>query len=445
MNIVDELSSFIINTDLNDIPRNTVTFGKHLTAKIIASMLSGSKTLSGNKLISYIKEEKGEGIDQQVGIIGCGFKSNLEDAVFANGLFAHAAELEDDQFPSSTSDITVIPVIFPMADKFNLSGKEVLEATILGIEVMNRVGMYPLASKGFVELPFYGVIGACITAAKALKFNEEQIKGAIGIAMGRASGLVTNFGTDAHYIESALACRDGMLAALLAKKGMAGNPDIEGWLIKLLGAENVKKEEIVKDLGKSWYIHNDWIKKYPCCFITHRPIDILFNLRRKHAFNYDEVIKLEIDDGPLSKICDRPSPTNTDDARFSFQHAVAVALLYGEVDSAHFNLDRIDDPILKENRSKVKVVFHDDWPQEFLSGIARLTITLKDGREISGEIKNAIGAPDSPLNEEQVFDLYKKITKNILTEKDLEWTWETINKLENIVDLKPFLKKLTYL
>lgn len=441
MDIIDRLSSFIVDTDLDDIPKSTVTFGKHLTAKIVASMLSGSKTVSADKLVGYIKEKGG---DQQAGVIGCGFKSNLEDAAFANGLFAHAAELEDDQFPSSTSDITVFPVIFPMADKFNLSGRDVLEASILGIELMNRVGMYPLASKGFVELPFYGVIGACITAAKALKLNNEQIKGAIGIAMGRASGLITNFGTDAHYIESALACRDGMLAALLAKKGMVGNPDIEGWLNNLLGAENIQVEKIVEGLGQSWHIHNDWVKKYPCCFLTHRPIDILFDLRKKHMFNYDEVIELKIDDGALSKICDRPSPTDTEDARFSFQHAVGAALIDNDVDSYHFDTDKIFDPKFKEARSKVKIVFHDDWPREFLSGTARLTILLKDGREISGEIKTAIGAPDSPLNEEQVFDLYKKITKNILNEKDIEWTWETINNIENIADLKPFISKLIY-
>lgn len=443
MPIVDQMAAFVVNTGLDAIPMETVHFSKFLIAKIVASMMRGSQTHCANKLVEFIKGKQESA--RNAGLIGTGLRANLEDAAFANGLFAHAAELEDDQFPSSTSDITVVPVVFTMAEQFHLSGRAVLEATILGQEVMNRIGMYPLASKGFVELPFYGTLGACITAGKALALSEEQLKGAIGIAMGRSSGLVTNFGTDGHYIESALACRDGMLASLLAQHGMSGNPDIETWLANLIGAGISEQGEILRDLGKSWRIHNVWIKKYPCCFITHRPIDILFDLRRKHGFRPEDVEDLTIHDGPISKICDRPSPSHTDDARFSFQHSVAAALLDGDVDSRHFDMTTISEPRFLETRPKVKVVIHEDWPRAFLSGVCRLSVRLKNESELSGEMETAVGSPALPIDESRVSDLFSKIMAGLMKDGDVRWLWETILSLEEVEDLRPLMGKIASL
>lgn len=440
MTIANQLIDFVANTTLDDIPDRTIKFSKFLFAKIVASMAKGSSTEPAKRLISFLKDKGSQ--DNEASLIGCGLKANLEDAALANGLFAHAAELEDDQFPSSTSDITVVPVVFSLIEKFALSGRDVLEATILGLEAMNRIGMYPLASKGFVELPFYGVIGASVSAGKALKLNSNQIRGAVGIAMGRASGLVTNFGTDAHYLESAIACQDGLLAALLARNGMAGNPDIEGWLGNLLGPGNFSSHEILKDLGKNWQIHNMWIKKYPCCFITHRPIDILFKLKKEHKFQADEVSELIVEDNPVSKICDRPSPIHTDDARFSYQQALSAALIDGDVDNHHFDLEVIKSSKYQSARKKVKVVIHDEWPRAFLSGNCRLTVTMKDGSQIQGETESAVGGPDSPLGEEGVFNLFKKVLKRIMNESDIDWLWDTINSMESQTNLAPFVKKL---
>jgi 2-methylcitrate dehydratase PrpD len=443
MPIIDKMAAFVVNTGLEAIPRETVHFSKFLIVKIVASMMRGSRTQSAKRLVEFIEDKKESA--RNAALIGTGLRASLEDAAFANGLFAHAAELEDDQFPSSTSDITVVPVVFSMVEQFHLNGKAVLEATILGQEVMNRVGMYPLASKGFVELPFYGTLGACITAAKALGLSQEQLKGAVGIAMGRSSGLVTNFGTDGHYIESALACRDGMLASLLALHGMSGNPDIETWLANLIGAGISEQQEIVQDLGKAWRIHNVWIKKYPCCFITHRPIDILFDLRRKHSFRPEDVEDLTIHDGPISKICDRPSPSHTDDARFSFQHSVAAALLDGDVDSRHFDMTTISEPRFVETRPKVRVVIHDDWPRAFLSGVCRLSVRLKNGSELSGEMETAVGSPALPIDESRVSDLFSKIMAGLMKEEDIRWLWETIMSLEKMDDLRPLMDRISKL
>ena len=259
MAIMDQLAEFVYETDFDDIPEETVAFTKFLCSKIVAAMLLGARTRAGRRTAEYVSEHRG--IDE-VGIIGTGIRCQLEDAVFANGMTCHAAELEDDMFPSATSDITIFPVIFPLAEKLGLSGKALITASALGIEIMNRIGRFPLSGKGFTDLPFYGVIGAAITAGKAMNLNPDQLKCAVGIAIGRAGGFIVNFGTDAHYIESAGACKDGITAALLAEKGLTGNPDVERWLKDLLTGQKFDLREVTDNLGTPpWRVHEIWIKR----------------------------------------------------------------------------------------------------------------------------------------------------------------------------------------
>jgi 2-methylcitrate dehydratase PrpD len=440
MRLAQQLAEFTVETRLEDVPARTIAFSKFLLAKIAASMVKGAGTVSGRKATRFVTAQGT--LETSTTLIGSGLRSSAADATFANGYFAHAAELEDDQFPSSTSDITVVPVVFSMIERYGLSGRNVLESAILGQEVMNRIGTYPLAGKGFVELPYYGVLGACIAAGKALQLERDQLLGALGIAMGRAGGLVTNFGTDAHYVESALACRDGLLAALLAKSGMAGNPDLETWLGNLLGKGGFDPDRIAGKLGKEWRIHTVWIKKYPCCFITHRPIDLLMKMLAQKQFQPDQVVGMTIEDNPIARICDRPTPVHTDDARFSFQQAISAALLDGDVDNHHFDPAAIDDPRFVGARKKVKIVLHDEWPRAFLAGPCRLTVELKDGRKVTGEGETAGGAPDAPLSEDEVHRLFTKVLRTVMPEQDIASVWDTIASLESQTDLRPLLAKL---
>lgn len=444
MAIADQIAKFVAETTFDDIPRETVSFVKHLSSKIIAAMLTGSTTRAGIKTADYVKLKQSQA---EVGVIGAGFRCGLEDAVLVNGITSHAAELEDDQFPSATSDITIFPVIFPMAEKLGLTGKEIITASALGLEIMNRVGMFPLSFKGYTDLPFYGVMGAAITAGKALKLNSDQLKSAMGIAMGRASGFIVNFGSDAHYIESAGACRDGLMAAQFAQKDMTGNPDLEKWLLDLYSGyeDEIDTRKIVQGLGgPHWRVHEIWIKKYPCCFLTHRHIDMMLDILAEQNISDENIEGVEIDVGPVDYTCHRPRPKDTEDARFSFQHIMAALMLDGDIDSHHFTPEKLSDSRFQDAWQKVSVRNHEDWPAEFMSGVARITVSLKNGERVVKEKEQALGGPQFPLTQDQFKELYRKYTRTVLTSEDIEETWQIISNLEKMENLTDFLQKIVF-
>ena len=446
MKMADAFARFITETKYKDIPLETVRFAKELTLKNIAGMLAGSTVPTSKKIIKYVKERAGS---PEAGIIGCGFRAFTENAALANGYFAHASELEDDQFPGGgVSDITVWPVIISLAEKLKLSGKDIILATVVGTEVQNRLAYYASAGTdgiGIVGLPFYGIFGATVTAAKALELDYEETKDALGIAMTQGLGYMHTWGTDTHFFESATVCRNGITVALLAKDGMDSNPDFEKWLTTLVGEGKIEMEKIIEGLGgKPFFIHNIWVKKYPCCFFTHRYIDALDILLKEQNLRYEDVERVEVYIGPLDWIVDRPEPKTLGDSKFSLQHVLAALMIEQDIGMDTFTEEKIADSKFKEARSKVRVIVDQQRPRRYMSGIARVDVFTKDGKKFTKEMEQSIGGPKLPLTTEQSVDLYKKYASVALSEDQVKQTADIILNLENKRDIMELMDIITF-
>jgi 2-methylcitrate dehydratase PrpD len=119
-------------------------------------------------------------------------------------------------------------------------------------------------------------------------------------------------------------------------------------------------------------------------------------------------------------------------------------MLEGDLNYDVFTDDKIADPLYKEARSKVHVHVHADWPLIWMAGPGRVSVTTKDGRTLSKEMEQPPGGTNSPLTTEQFKELYRKYTKGILSEAQIEWTAEIIMNLEQTKDLQEFMDVLTY-
>ena len=207
--IAEQLATFILETKYPEIPEEVIFFTKGLLLKTVAGMLAGSMTPSGEKMSKIIKSKN---LPEEAGAIGCGFKTSLWDSVFLNAFLAHASELEDDSFLGGVSwDITVIPLLLPLAEKLKISGRELLEAMIVGLEVHTRTCLFSSTHLGVVVVP--GGVGPAAAGARALGLDIEKTTSALGLAMSGPAILLINLGTDAHFFESALQALQGIMAA----------------------------------------------------------------------------------------------------------------------------------------------------------------------------------------------------------------------------------------
>jgi 2-methylcitrate dehydratase PrpD len=295
---------------------------------------------------------------------------------------------------------------------------------------------------GEVVVP--GAVGPAAAGAKALRLDVDKTASALGMAMSGPAIALVNLGTDAHFFESALQALQGIIAAEMAKEGMSSNPAIDTYLSSLLGKEKVKPEKMVAGLGKEWLFHHISIKKYPCCFFTHRQIDLVLELKRKNDLSFKNLEKIEVHASPADEWCNRPEPKSLGDLQFSFQHLVGAAMLDGDVNFNNVNSSVLGDPRYKEARSKVDVIIHPDRSSILVQAPAEVIIKMRDGRKFSGERMHTIGSRQEPLRTEQYVALYSKFTRGILSKDQIDKTAEALLNLEKLRDVKDLIDTLTF-
>jgi len=179
------------------------------------------------------------------------------------------------------------------------------------------------------------------------------------------------------------------------------------------------------------------VKKYPCCFLTHRHIDMMLDILAQEKCSGDDIQGVTVHVGPVDGSCDRPKPVDGEDGRFSFQHIMACLMLDGKVDSYHFTDAKVKDANYQRYWPKTQVHTHLDWPVEFQSGVAKIEVSLTNGQLIVKEKAQAKGGPDSPLQVEEFRALYDKYTGPVLSPEKIETSWQMLSNLEEFDDLSP--------
>lgn len=438
--IASELAKFAISIKYKDVPENVRSFAKGLTLKTVAGMLGGAYKPVGRKMAKIIKDHN---LPEEAGVIGSGFKTALWEAALLNGFFAHASEYEDDRFRGGLAwDITVVPLLLSLAEKRKTPGKALLEALIAGLEIHTRTGLFsnPRIDIGFVS----GAVGPAVGAARLLGLDAKKMTSAMGIAMSSVPVTISNTGADAHYMESAFHCVQGIVAAEMAQAGMSGNANLDRHLSKIFGKDRVEPAKMVANLGQEWKFLELGIKKYPCCFFTQRQIDVLVEVRKKHNLSYEDIESIEVPAAPTDKWVDRPNPKTEGDLQFSLQHVLAAAMLDGDVGLEHMTKESIDDPRLKAARDKVKVKINPDASLEPVTTPGRVIVKTRDGRKFAGERMYVIGSPEEPLTTQQFRALYARITRPMLSDANVKKTTDAILNMEELDDIRDLMDTLAF-
>lgn len=429
--IAEKLAGFSATLKLEDVPPETLAFTKGLCLKTVAGMLRGATMPAGLRATASSRQR---GHAPEAGVLGSSYRTSLWNAVLNNAFFAHASELEDDRFGGVGTcwDITVLPVTFTFAEKLKLSGRELMEMCVAGLEVHARTCLfYPQGYMGMTVIP--GAMGPAAAAARALKLGVPETVAALGLSLSSAPIAYTSFGTDSHYFESAMQSLQGLIAAELAQAGATGNPDIVAYMSGLLGKDKVDETKFVRDLGSEWMLNAIWIKKYPCCFFMHRHLDAFLELMATEHIGYDDIAKVRVHISQVERCCDRPDPQTFDDLQFSFHHSHSVAMIDKDVNFSHITDAARLNPQYREARKKVEVVFHPEWVSTYAMGTpARLEVILQNGRQFVRERSHIIGSPLEPLTMDQFKALFVKFTRDVLPEAALMWAVDAIAALETL-------------
>lgn len=376
-------------------------------------------------------------------------------AALVNGTAAHALDLDDyNEFPSfSHPSAVLLPALLALGEEQHKSGAEVLDAFIVGLEVLMRVGEavngqhYNL---GWHASATIGVFGAAAGCARLLGLDPNAVSVALSIASSCAAGYSSQFGTMTKPLHIGLASRSGVLAAQLAKTGMTASANtLDGkWsFLSLLSTPEAQGFDApLGKLGKPLAIHEYGlsIKRYPCCSATHRAIDGVIALRTLHCLSPTDVVSITVRiRSNYIDLLPFTFPRNSSEAQFSMPYCIALALVTGNVSHEDFTPEALQRPdvcdvipsVILEQHTTVKTDNDSEIPD-------MVTIKLKDGRSFDKSVDEASGMPNCPLSEAELWEKFTRCTQGVLGEQQRQLLQDLLKQFEKLDSLDKLMGHL---
>jgi 2-methylcitrate dehydratase PrpD len=285
-----------------------------------------------------------------------------------------------------------------------MKGRTLLEATVLAVEVMCRIGM--AAGPGHYKGGWHitatcGVFGAATAASLVRGASSRQLADALGIAAGQGAMLLTNLAEMAKFVGVGNAARNGCLAAQYAHNGMTASRDaLEGrfGFFEVMGMGEPRLSAF-DGLGTPWEINRNMHKPYPVGVVLNSVITACLRLRETPGFSVGQIRQIRVAGHPLLvDRTDRASVRSIADARLSTQHTAAVTLLRGEPGLECFVPEAFENAEVRELARTVSVTAREGIE---VSGV-ELTIIRDGGEPICIAVDDAKGSLNNPMSDDEL-------------------------------------------
>lgn len=450
--IAESLSKLAENLEYEALSTAVIDRTKYLAMDFIGLAARGNSFESNKPIHQFIKNlgGKGEGV-----IIG---NKNLHTlpqyAALANGSASHSLELDDVINEASLHPaVVVFATAFAIADKYNKSGKDVILASVIGYEIMGKIGkaLNPtnVYDRGFHPTGVVGAFAAAATASKLMGLTSEQTTNAFGIVGSQAAASMEflNTGSWTKRLHPGWASHNGIIAAELAKEGFTGpNSIIEGNKgFANAYSYDAKLNEINLDYSnEDNYILKSSIKPHACCRYKQGPLDLVLSIVNEHDLSPSDINKINVylvqTALPIvaEPQAEKRNPSSSVDAQFSMHFGAAVAVLYRKTLLEQYEDHITQLPEVKDLMNKV-VCFRDeelekDFPKKWP---ARVVIETSKGT-FSKEIEYPKGEPENPLSWEEMIEKFKYVSSPIYDTYEQEKLIKSIKNLETYSKVSDF-------
>ena len=153
----------------------------------------------------------------QASVLGRRDKVDIASAALLNGISSHTFDFDDTHLKTIIHPAgPVAPAALALVEHLGLSGRKLLDALVVGIEVSCRVGnaIYPdHYDRGWHITGSTGMLGSAAACARLLRLDVDQTQMALGLAASQPVGLREQFGTMTKPFHPGAAARNGLMAA----------------------------------------------------------------------------------------------------------------------------------------------------------------------------------------------------------------------------------------
>jgi len=460
MGATASIAEFIVNTQAADFPAGADDKAIKVIADTFAVILAGVGSEVADPLRRYLDTSRESGASP---ILGTGLTATAETAALINGTFGHALDYDDvlSMMPAHPSAV-ILSALLASMNGAPVTGKAFIEAYIVGVEVGGKIGVGMTNEhyqRGYHATGTLALFSGLAALAKLHKLDAPTIQQAFGIAGSMASGLRRNFGTMTKPLHTGLAARSALSAFRLAQSGFSAAPDImeaSAGFYSTYGTAASDPEVTVRGLGQPFVIDNPGIavKKFPCCYATHRAIDGVLTLRERLGFDATSIDKVicRMPPGGMHVLI-YPRPVTGLEGKFSLPYSIAaavldgkfslwsfgdeavrraqIAALYERIDAHETESSRGDDPQFDKRSSGSR-------------GFVEVEVRLTDGRRDQIRVDVPPGSPSRALTwaelEEKFMDCAKQAPR--ISTASAAAAFNAIRQLRDAADVRGITEKL---
>ncbi|MEE8532860.1 MAG: MmgE/PrpD family protein, partial [Alphaproteobacteria bacterium] len=350
-------------------------------------------------------------------------RADAPSAAYLGGAAGHGLELDDGYRPGSVHPgCVVVPAALAAGYVQGASGPALLTAVAAGYEVVARIAAAAqpgLRRRGFHATGACGAFGAAAAVGGLRGLDAAAMENAFGLAASAAGGLFAFVGGGAEVkrLHAGQAARGGLLAALMAERGIAGPPNVlecpDGFFQAFAGGDATPIDEIAGRDG--FAIAQCYIKPYACCRHFHGALDALFEILDAEELDPAAVEKVEVGTYAFAAAHGATGWDSMATAQLSFPFVMATALHARGVRPEHFSAACRGDPAVTADCAKIAVFVDADCEARYPRlRPAKVTLHASGGRCFTRAVDEPLGAQRNPLDDGALGDKYLGLAGPVL-------------------------------
>lgn len=384
-------------------------------------------------------------------ILGTKHRTAPELAAFANGVMVRYLDFNDSGTSKEVGGhpSVNIPAVLAAAEYAGANVESFICAVVLAYELHGRLADFAGLWKRGWDHASYTTLASAAGAAKVLGLSHAQIADALSLAavtgfyLGQTrTGRVSKWKGCAEGNGS----RNGVFAALMAKRGMTGpEAAFEGSKGFFRVASSPVEMPVFGGNGEVFKIQIAQHKYFPSDHETQCAAHPAIELHKILANRLDEIEKIVVDTYHLTMevAADSPEkwdPQTRETADHSLPYILAVCLTQGGYWLDDFTEEKFKNPKLRPLMKKIQVRETEKCNRKFPeSNSFRIEVTMRDGEKIVREIDHARGDPQNPMTDEEIETKFRRLAGPVMSKEQMDRALDRLWHLETVRDFSEVL------
>jgi len=436
---------FLSETDLSALPPSVIDHARQVFVDTLGVIIAGSGVPEVNRVATRF-----EGSCRKEEGVTCPGRAGGFEPLFAallNGIAGSSLEFEEGNSRAMGHPaIQLVPALVADTEDGGLSGSDLLRGLILGYEAASRVSRASSMRKGLHPTGTWGVVGSALGVGCARHKEAEALEQIGNIAASYAfSPYVKNsfVGRNVASTFAGLVSQAALLSNWFFETGIRADEGCLEMTFSQFVSERFEPQVLLADLGEEYAIAENYFKPYPTCRFTHPALDALEGILLEKKISPEEIARISVTSFKAAVHTASKPPANVEAMRFSVPYLIAASLCRGRIDLRTLDHDIVNDPQVIELAGRVQMSLSQEYEQmRPKRNPAKVTLTLKDGRELTREVMDCLGDPLKPMPREDLVAKFLDLAGPVIGESRGREFLEKVQGLESVENVRPLMRML---